>query len=116
MTKFRLRPIFVVMAIRLVQPGRLSDVLEGIGLIIPDAGNNPISKDEVSKMLGTLREQDLVCLYGGQRYELTSKGNVFLEGAEIKDEIDIRRVFLLKASRRDNPPSRSDTRDGSLQQ
>lgn len=116
MTKPRLRPIFVLMAIRLVQPGRLSDVLEGIKILTPHEKIGEPSKSELSDMLGGLRDKELVCLYAGQRYELTKLGNALLEEAEIKDEIDVRRMFLLKASRRDNPPMRGDTRDGSLEQ
>jgi hypothetical protein len=113
-TKFRLQPVFVLMAIRLVQPGRLADVLEGIQLVIPGAEGDPPNKTKLAQMLGELREQGLVCLYAGQRYELTDRGNSYLESAQIKEEVDTRRIFLLKASRRDNPPVRSDTRNGSL--
>lgn len=116
MARSRIQPIIVLMAIRLVQPGRLSDVLEGMELIAPDVVGENLDKGSLSEMLSELREEDFVCLYSGQRYELTGKGNTALEAADIKDEIDIRRIFLLKASRRDNPPWRSDTRDGSLKQ
>lgn len=116
MAKFRLQPIFVIMAVRLVQPGRLADVLEGVELIIPGAESQSLNKTKLAEMLSELREQGLVCLYAGQRYELTARGNAYLEAAEIKEEVDTRRIFLLKASRRDNPPMRSDTRNGSLKQ
>ena len=116
MTKPRLKPLFVLMAVRLVQPGRLSDVLEGLSLIIPSQDLLLPEKDQLAHLLGELRNQDLVCLYSGQRYELTARGNAVLERAEIKEEVDVRRIFLLKASRRDNSRWRSDARDGSLKQ
>ena len=104
------------MAIRLIQPGRLSDVLEGLRLTVENASALNVTKDDLSRTLGELRSGGLVCLYAEQRYELTDKGNAALERAKIKDEVDIRRIFLLKASRRDSSSLRSDTWYGSLQQ
>ena len=113
MANYRPTPILVLMSVRLVQPGRLGDVLEGVNILLPE-GASTIKKDDVATIIGKLRDANLICLYAGQRYELTSKGNQALEDANIKDDIDVRRIFLLKASRRDSPPLRSDTRDGSL--
>jgi hypothetical protein len=102
------------MAIRLVQPGRISDIIEGIQRLLPYEVNEDRAKRNISQRLQTFRQADLICLYAGQRYLLRPKGQQIIDAAGLKVDIDERRMFLLKETRRANPQMRSDARDGSL--
>lgn len=109
-------PSLVLLAVRLVQPGRLADVVEGIARLTGDVLDERRAKPTVSARLASLREADFVCLYRGQRYMLRPKGREVVEVTGIKLQIDQRRMFLLKETRRANARVRSGARDGLLQQ
>lgn len=106
----------VLLAIRLVQPGRLADILEGISRLSEIDVTGPETRKLVSRRLEALREGDFICLYTGQRYMLLPKGSEVVETTGIKLQIDHRRMYLLKETRRGSPKVRSGARDGSLQQ
>jgi hypothetical protein len=104
----------VLMAIRLVQPGRLGDVVEGIQRLLPYEVDADHLKKTLSSRLQQFREDELICLYAGQRYMLMAKGQEIVDSAGIKVDIDDRRMFLLKETRRASKSARSDAREGSL--
>ena len=104
----------VLLAVKLVQPGQLRDVTEGVIRLIPDLEPQPSLKQGVSRIIGDLREQDLICLYAGSRYMLTGKGQSYVEASGIKAKIDARRFFLLKETRKRNQWARSDARKRPL--
>lgn len=114
--KYRPDITSVLLAIKLIQPGLLSDVLEGMFRLLPDDFHSSIKKDDLRRQLEILRARKLVCLYEGRRYMLTTPGNDYVSAVEIKQKIDARRLHLLKETRRDRFRKRSGTRDGSLQQ
>jgi hypothetical protein len=109
-------PSLVLLAIRLVQPGRLSDIVEGINRLTGAALDSAQVKAAVAGRLSALRDADFVCLYTGQRYMLRPKGREVVEITGIKLQIDHRRMFLLKETRRANDRVRSGARNGLLQQ
>lgn len=88
------------MAVKLVQPGRLADVTEGVQRLIKNPPSYPNLKEGVRKELDSLRSSGLVCLYHGQRYVLTSKGEGHINESGIAYLIEARRMFLLKETRR----------------
>lgn len=104
----------VLLALRLVQPGKLSDVVDGVARLLGSEPTGNDFKKVVSHRLEALRESDFVCLYGKQRYMLTNAGKEVVEVTGIKLQIDHRRMFLLKETRRANAKVRSGARDGSL--
>lgn len=106
--------MMVLMAIRLVQPGRLADIVEGVSRLTPMDTIYAELKKTVSERINTLRDEGYICLYRGQRYLLTAKGRNVLEDTGIKLKIDARRLFLLKETRKASVALRSNTRDGSL--
>lgn len=104
----------LLMAVRLVQPGRVSDIIEGVQRILPYETDAESIKRSIGHRLQQFRETDLICLYAGQRYMLRPKGQEIVESAGIKLDVDDRRMFLLKETRRASQRARSDTREGSL--
>lgn len=110
------RHAIIVMAVKLVQPGRLSDVVEGVKRILPDVPEYNKLKSGVQSELATLRDSKLVCLYEGQRYMLTDRGEHFFHQTGIAYLIEARRMYLLKETRKASRKARSDTRDRSLLQ
>lgn len=73
----------VLLAVKLVQPGQLKDVTEGVLRLVPSLGNQLRMKDNVSRLINDLRERDLICLYAGSRYLLTEKGQSSIESTGI---------------------------------
>jgi hypothetical protein len=106
----------ILLAIRLVQPGRLQDVAEGLRRLLPYEIDIFQIKPQLASRLQSFREAEFVCLYQGQRYMLTQLGRDYISDTGIKLQIDDRRMYLLKETRRANPKLRSGARDGSLQQ
>jgi len=104
----------VLLAVRLVQPGRLADIVEGLARLVGEQFDYVKAKKVVAARLDALREGDFICLYSGQRYMLRPKGREVVEVTGIKLQIDHRRMFLLKETRRANSAVRSGARDGSL--
>lgn len=114
----RYRPdiTMVLLSLKLIQPGMLGDVVEGLQRLLPESMHPLIRKEDVRRQLEILRDRELVCLYAGRRYMLTEPGTDYVSVVEIKQKIDARRLYLLKETRRDRFRKRSGTRDGSLQQ
>jgi hypothetical protein len=102
------------MAIRFVQPGRISDVVEGVQRLLPYQIDENRLKKTIAHRLLQFRQDELVCLYAGQRYMLLPGGEAIVEAAGLRSDIDERRMFLLKETRRANPPRRGDAHEGSL--
>lgn len=110
------RHAIVILSIKLVQPGRLSDIVEGVKRILTDLPDYVALKRSINTELHTLRDNDFICLYEGQRYMLTEKGEHFFQQTGIAYLIEARRMHLLKETRRRNRQVRSGTRDRSLLQ
>ena len=110
----RVPPIMVLLAIRLVQPGRLGDIAEGVHRLLPYEVDVARLKKALKSRLDEFRDNELICLYAGQRYMLLPKGREIVEEAGIKVAIDDRRMFLLKETRRASQVRRGDAREGSL--
>lgn len=106
----------VLLSLKLIQPGFLGDVVEGLYRLLPEQFHPLVQKEDVRRQLEILRDRKLVCLYAGRRYMLTQPGADYVSSAEIKQKIDARRLYLLKETRRDRFRKRSGTRVGSLQQ
>lgn len=110
------RHTITILAIKLVQPGRLADITEGVRRILPETPDYTILKQGVHAEIEVLRENGLVCLYEGQRYMLTEKGEQFSNQTGIEYLIEARRMHLLKETRKATQGKRSGTRDRSLLQ
>ncbi|WP_144036184.1 hypothetical protein [Sphingomonas jeddahensis] len=110
------RHAIVVMAVKLVQPGRLGDIVEGVKRILTDVPEYAALKHSVHIEIETLRNNSFLCLYEGQRYMLTDKGEHFFQQTGISYLIEARRMHLLKETRKRNRARRSGTRDRSLLQ
>lgn len=109
-------PSVVLMAVRLIQPGLLGDVYEGVLRLVPTEDSGNISKEDVKAQLLRLKQTGLVMAYEGRRYMLTESGRAFIAELGLKVQIDARRMHLLKETRPRRLRLRSGTRDGSLQQ
>jgi hypothetical protein len=110
------RYTITVMAVKLVQPGRLADITEGVRRLLSSTPDYATLKEGVREELESLRSAGLVCLYHGQRYVLTKRGEVFSNQSGIEHQIEARRMYLLKESRATRLRQRSGTRTGSLKQ
>jgi len=108
--------VLVLFAVKLVQPGMLRDVSEGLERLAPTGLSLFDLKKQVRQRLEEFKEQGVVCLYAGRRYMLTGHGERAVEEAGIRPQIEARRWFLLKETRRAMQSERSDTRDRLLQQ
>jgi hypothetical protein len=106
----------VLLSVKLVQPGMLGDVVEGIHRLLPTDVHEKIKKEDIKTHLERLKALDLVFLYEGRRYMLTDNGRDVLFASGIKQKMDARRLHLLKETRRDSYRVRSDARDRSLKQ
>lgn len=106
----------ILFAVKLVQPGMLRDVTEGLQRLAPASVSLTKLKENVKERLEAFREQGFVCLYAGRRYMLTSRGEAAVEESGIRPQIEARRMFLLKETRRSMKSQRSDTRARLLQQ
>lgn len=106
----------VLFAVKLVQPGMLRDIVEGLERLAPSA--LPVSQLKISirAHLEEFRSQGVVTLYSGQRYMLTARGEAAIEESGIRPQIEARRMFLLKETRRVMKSERSDARVRLLQQ
>ena len=106
----------ILFAVKLVQPGMLRDITEGLGRLIPLEIPIEKLKEEVRQNLELFREQGVVCLYAGRRYMLTPRGEAVVEDSGIRPQIEARRMFLLKETRRAMRSERGDTHDRPLLQ
>jgi len=110
------RHAIVALAVKLVQPGKLADIVEGVRRILPDNPAYDQLKEDVRKELNTLMMAGLVEQYEGQRYMLTSNGVTQTNSSGIAYLIEARRMYLLKETRKASLRKRGSTRDRSLQQ
>lgn len=94
-----LHGILTLLAVRLVQPGMLGDVHQGVVRLDPNAASRQISKEQVHDELERLIELGLVARYAVRRYELTAEGTSYVNGSGIPEKIDGRRMYLLKETR-----------------
>ena len=94
------RTAIIAMAVKLVQPGKLADITDGVVRLIKDSPAYDILKESVRIELESLREGGLVCLYHGQRYILTAKGESFVDESGLSYLIEARRMYLLKETRK----------------
>jgi hypothetical protein len=92
----------VAMAVKLVQPGLLSDVVSGVQRLVPNTIDWEVTTERVRYQLQRLRQARLAELYEGRRYMLTARGEQLVSDTGIKLQIDARRMFLLKETRRAN--------------
>lgn len=98
--EYKIDRVVVAMAIKLVQPGQLKDVLEGLIRLTPSTIHDQVSRAKVSDIIGRLREKGLVRIYHGQRYILTSFGEQLVMATKMRHQIEARRLYLLKETRR----------------
>lgn len=91
--------ILTLLSVRLVQPGMLGDVHQGVSRLNPDQLSPAISKEQVHAELEQLIELGLVARYAVRRYELTAEGTNYVNGSGIPEKIDGRRMYLLKETR-----------------
>lgn len=110
------RHAIVLLAVKLVQPGKLADIVEGVHRILPSHPEYDKLKKDVRKELETLITARLVQPYEGQRYMLTSTGELQANTSGIAYLIEARRMYLLKETRRANQRKRGSTRNRSLLQ
>lgn len=102
----------VLMAVKLVQPGMLSDIVSGLIFLVPESLRVRINKENAKKTLERALELGFVRLYEGRRYMLTDLGEGFIAASKLSPQLSARRLFLLKDTRRRSLPLRSDTREG----
>ena len=106
----------IALALKLVQPALLGDVVAGVRRLIPTSLDWEPLTEETRKQLSIMRDTGLVKLYEGRRYMLTQEGQKVVRDTGLGLEVDARRMFLLKETRRSKSIRRGGTRDRSLQQ
>lgn len=114
--KFDPDQVVVLMAVKLVQPGRLGDVVEGLIRLVEKAKFSQALKAQVRTTLSELRDSGYIDVYPVGRYLLTERGQSAIAASGAKANIDSRRFFLLKETRKNMREQRSDTRIRPLQQ
>lgn len=110
------RRTVVALAVKLVSPGRLADVTDGVTRLLPATSNQIDLKTSIKAELMSLIQSGIVAEYTGQRYELTEFGQSFVADSGISYLVEVRRMYLLKETRKASVDTRSGTRDRSLQQ
>lgn len=94
--------VLILLAVRLVQPGMLSDIFSGaVRLSPPDMLIN-FDKEGVKTALESLIDIGLVDHYATRRYILSPSGENYIAGSGIRAKIDGRRMYLLKETRRNS--------------
>lgn len=114
--KFEPDQVLILMAVKLVQPGRLGDVTEGVLRLVSKMSFSQPLKALVREVLTDLKSSGYVEVYPVGRYILTEKGQSAIAASGAKANIDSRRFFLLKETRKNMQGKRSDTRNRPLQQ
>lgn len=111
--------ILLMLSVQLAQPGVLGDVVLAYERLSPsDAsdGDDGPEKADVRARLEHLVAVKFVWLYVGRRYMLTRAGERYVGLSGLQNQIDSRRLYLLKETRRSSLAVRSDARDGPLKQ
>lgn len=110
------RHAIVILALKLVQPARLADVTEGVKRLLPETPDYAKLKEGVKDEIDALIQARLIKSYHGQRYVLSPRGETYFSASGIAYQIEARRMYLLKETRRASLGRRSGTRNGSLEQ
>lgn len=112
--------ILLMLSVQLAQPGVLGDVVLAYERLSPsdasDGGGSGPEKADVRARLEHLVAVKFVWLYAGRRYMLTRAGERYVGRSGLQNQIDSRRLYLLKETRRSSLAVRSDARDGPLKQ
>ena len=103
--------ILLMGAIKIAQPGILSDIVEAYSRLEPEGLENLPSKFDVRGHLNRLIAAKLVWLYAGRRYMLTKTGERYISTSGLRLDFDGRRLYLLKETRKHSVSTRSDARD-----
>ncbi len=118
-SKKQVDDILLMLAVQLAQPGILGDVVLAYErLAPPDAfeGHIGLQKSDIRARLEHLIAVKFVWLYAGRRYMLTRAGERYVGRSGLQNQIDSRRLYLLKETRKASVAMRSDARDGPLKQ
>ena len=108
--------VLLLLAVRLAQPGMLSDIVDAYERLEPPGLGQKPSKDVIQDQLRRLVELRHAWLYTDRRYMLTRSGERVLATAGLRIEVDARRLYLLKETRKRSYRRRSDTRAWPLKQ
>src|SRR5690349_3381649 len=100
MAELRIDQFLVVLALKLVQPARTGDVVEGIKRLLPETLEGEIVNKRVKDQLDRLIAAKFVRIYADRRYELTEEGEEYAAQTGLRMKVDARRMFLLKETRR----------------
>lgn len=117
-SKRQIDDILLLLAVKLAQPGILGDVAQAYTRLEPvDLLRDPaLPKDEIRARLEHLIAQRFVWLYAGRRYMITTSGDRYVFASGLRAQIDSRRFYLLKETRKARVLSRSGARDRQLKQ
>ena len=118
-SKKQIDDILLMLAIQLAQPGILGDVAEAYERLAPaDAfeGHAHWDKQDIRIRLEHLIGLRMAWLFAGRRYMLTRNGERYLGNSGLRSQLDGRRLYLLKETRKASVAARSDARDGPLKQ
>ena len=108
--------ILVLLAVKLGEPGLLSDIEEAYRRLDPNPSLGTDIKPLIKDQLVNLERSRMIHLYSGRRYMLTDKGVDRLAMSGLRAKVDQRRMYLLKETRRNSLAARSDTRNRLLKQ
>lgn len=108
--------ILLLLAIKLSQPGRISDVEDAYLRLEPEDMIGAPSKRDVRSHLERLIFEKYVWLYAGKRYVLTRAGERYIALSGLRLDLDMRRLYLLKETRVRSLSARGDTHDWPLKQ
>lgn len=118
-SKRQVDDILLLLSVQLAQPGLLGDVVQAYQrLEPPDAfsGHVEAEKADVRARLEQLVQSNLIWLYAERRYMLTRIGERYIGSSGLRVQLDGRRLYLLKETRRASLRKRSDTRNRPQQQ
>lgn len=113
---YQIDDILLLLAIRLAQPGQLSDIVEAYERLEPPDLEERPPKPDVKAHIDRLVAQKYAWMYTGRRYMLTRAGDRYLGAAGLRLQLDARRLYLLKETRKRSLSRRSDARDWPLKQ
>ena len=117
-SKRQIDDILLLLAVQLAQPGILGDVAQAYVRLEPTdlLADVVLPKHDIRERLEHLIAQRFVWLYAGRRYMLTRSGERYVGASGLRAQIDSRRLYLLKETRKATLGSRSDARDRQLKQ
>lgn len=118
-SKKQIDDILLLLAVQLAQPGLLGDVSQAYERLAPPeafTAHVEWEKADIRARLADLIESRLVWLYVGRRYMLTRNGERYIGSSGLRSQLDGRRMYLLKETRKASVAGRSDARNGPLKQ